>query len=205
VAKLIEKNCVYILSFKRYSIKIHNPIFMKGPFSLLAIFLLIFCSCKKESVPGPQGEPGPQGAPGISNIIYSDWLQFPTESWKDTMIYNLAYKRAIIDLPPLSQEIYDKATVLLYVKFSNPSTNVTMMPFTFRYNNLNTYETHSFIMQVGKLIITFQNVTNGVVNNYQPVSNRYRYVIIPSGAAPVLGSVNPVNYEDVCEKIAISY
>jgi hypothetical protein len=96
-------------------------------------------------------------------------------------MYNMAFKRAIRPVTSLTQAVFDNETILAYLRFTSPNTNVNLLPTIQYYNNPQTFESHNTIFNVGKLIYTFQNVINGGIINYAPTANQYRYIIIPGG------------------------
>ena len=164
---------------------------------LFAVIALTFSiiSCKKTGPEGPPGIAGPQGPPGGSgaigptgptgpagtaNVVYSNWFSFTAAEWGDTTMYSLDYKRAIKNIVSLTQAVFDNGVVLAYVRFSLPNTNVNLLPFILYYSNTTSYENHNAIVNVGKLIYTFQNVVSGTIVNYTPL-NQYRFIIIPGG------------------------
>jgi len=150
-------------------------------------------SCKKTGpegppgIAGPQGPPGgsgttgPTGPPGTANVVYSNWFAFTAAEWGDTTMYSLDYKRAIKYVTSLTQGVFDNGVVLAYIRFASPNTNVNLLPNIIYYSNTTSYENHSLIVNVGKLIYTFQNVVSGTVTNYSPTTNQYRFIIIPGG------------------------
>ena len=166
--------------------------------AFIALTFTIF-SCKKTGpegppgIAGPQGPPGgsgaagptgptgPTGPPGTANVVYSNWFAFTAAEWGDTTMYTLDYKRAIKNVTSLTQAVFDNGVVLSYIKFSSPNTNVNLLPSIIYYSNTTSYENHNVIVNVGKLIYTFQNVVSGTVTNYSPTVNQYRFIIIPGG------------------------
>ena len=153
---------------------------------VLSAFSFVIISCVKEGPEGPPGPTGPQGpggtggTPGTANVIYSNWFSFAAAAWGDTTLYGLDYKRAIRTVTSLTQVILDNGTVLTYMK-PGTTTSVYLLPINLYYTNPQSYENHGTIIAVGKLIYTFQNVSNGVVGNFAPTSNQYRYILIPGG------------------------
>jgi hypothetical protein len=191
--------------FLKLIVKLPKIYFMKKLYLLLFAFVALsfsIISCKKTGpegppgIAGPQGPPGgsgatgptgPTGPPGTANVVYSNWFSFTAAEWADTTMYSLDYKRAIKNVASLTQAVFDNGVILAYVRFALPNTNVNLLPYLQFYSDPQSYENHNAIINVGKLIYTFQNVVSGTIINYTPLT-QYRFIIIPGG---VLGGRTP--------------
>lgn len=128
------------------------------------------------------------------SVIYSEWYNFDhqdtgsrADQWKDSTIYNLKYLRATRDVPALTQQAVDGATILTYVKITDAHINLT--PFRSEYTvpvtgggTVQAYSQHNTIIKPGKLIHTTRRVVNNSFSDAENLINRvsFRYVIIPS-------------------------
>jgi hypothetical protein len=120
------------------------------------------------------------GATGTANVIYSDWFSFRNNSdWKDTVI-GTYYKRAIMNIPAITQSVFDNGVVLTYTR-SSPSDGSYPMPYRVVID-FNTYREFTSSISVGKLIFFRHEVNGGVIAQSPSIAqNDFRYVIIPGG------------------------
>jgi len=149
-------------------------------FTLFAAALLL-AACD-----GEDGPTGPQGPPGTANVIYSEW--FTAAQWDTATIFgirNFSYTRAA---PQITQAILDSGVVLTYGRLTGyapqvwPADRVALLPVTLTYVQGNTQvDTWSAYMTPGNLRINFTNNMNFYTS--VATTHRFRYVIIPGGAA----------------------
>lgn len=116
---------------------------------------------------GIQGEQGEQGDTGTANVIYSEWIDSPLDGSIPSSTAN-----GSIDVPGLSQEIFDNGTVLLYGKAG--SINVFALPFV-GASGVSYY----YRLSVGSINIRMATVDGTDIG--EPLFGQYRYIIIPGG------------------------
>jgi hypothetical protein len=131
----------------------------------------------------------------------------------------LGYARAIQTAPSVTSTNINNGVILAYVRPAAYGANtISQMPIQLYYSNVQTYEIHTFLTDVNKMIILFQNVNNGTVSNFYPTANQYRYIVIPGGvaggrtaekAATINGHVytestlKSMSYQQVCQLLNI--
>jgi len=187
----------------------------------IAFMLLVMVSCGKDGAVGPTGATGQQGiagtngtngaagptgaigatgATGTANVIYSDWIT-PSSYTKDT-VFSTYHFYADIPASKITQSILDNGTVLVFGKLDGyiasvwPTAQVSVLPITVTYQLSGGIYTDSW-----SSLVTLGNVRIDFVDNqnyYSSISNahQFRYVIIPGGVH-TLGSINPINYNQV--------
>jgi hypothetical protein len=129
---------------------------------------------------GPAGATGPQGPAGSANVIYSSWTTYAAASWADTTLYGLVYKRAIQAAPSVTAANIANGVILAYTRPASYGANtISQLPIQLFYTNTTTYELVQFLTDLNKMIYLFQNVNSGVVSNFAPTSDSYRYIVIP--------------------------
>lgn len=127
---------------------------------------------------GSEGQQGPEGQPGAdgnANVIVSDWKL--ATMIKDTIIDNSQMKVATVDAPELTENIVEKAAIIIYINFGSGN---HILPYT--SYPLNKVSTISFFLKKGKIRPT--RFTHDNSNAYSLGTNiKYKYVIIPQGVA----------------------
>jgi hypothetical protein len=117
-------------------------------------------------------------------VIYSAWATYAAPAWIDTTLYGLQYRRAIQAAPSVTITNINNGVILCYVRpVSYGSNTISQMPLQLFYTNTTSYELHQFLTDLNKIIILFQNVNSGVIGNFSPTANQYRYIVIPGGVA----------------------
>lgn len=127
-----------------------------------------------EGQPGAQGPEGPGGADGNANVIVSEWKLSHTS--KDTIIDGTDLRIATVDAPELTQNIINKAAVMVYMNFGN--NGYFVLPYT-SYAGGKT-STLSYFYTTKKIRPTRFTHDNG---SNLPLSVNYKYVIIPQVTA----------------------
>src|SRR5947209_15618036 len=83
---------------------------------ILIVSSLLFTACKK----GDTGPAGAQGPAGTANVKYSSWNQLSmTDVFADS-----SYEQTI-KADSITQAILDSGVVVTYMKYTDPSTQVT--------------------------------------------------------------------------------
>ncbi|MCC6570652.1 MAG: hypothetical protein IT274_03410 [Chitinophagales bacterium] len=173
---------------------------------ILALIVLIQCSCTKE------GKTGPVGPEGSANVIYSPWQTSPHNS-RDTTIDGTCVKIRHLDAPALTDSILKTGIMLTYFRVS--SIGPYALPYTSDAGGAT--NTIAAIYGLGKIYVyrhTFGTCrfTSSVPASTpgQPVmvsfpqSLEYRYVFVPGGQA--LRTSKPLkqmSYKEVCAKYNI--
>ena len=161
---------------------------------LLALFALVTFSCSDD------GKDGQDGAPGTANVIYSEWMPFPTTYSQVNYNSNPAFSFSF-PAPELTQDVLNRGNVMTYIK--TVDNEVFTAPYTFG--------TNAIIAPLLKLkdlrILTYQIGGPG----FQVSSAaRIRYVITPGGTAATAPAAKLANadyknmpYEQVCTLLNI--
>ncbi len=152
---------------------------------------------------GANGAQGATGATGTANVIYGNWVDMNVASYwyklngidKNNPAYtyqaNIGWGANFA--APITQEILDKGTILIYGKYeaSNADKKVYLLPST----TLNNYKMESFagINRIYLQIIYPTTVT--LSTTYSPTFsiNQFRYVIIPGS---INGRKPAIDYSD---------
>ncbi|WP_160714893.1 hypothetical protein [Chitinophaga solisilvae] len=162
---------------------------------MLAVAGLLFSGCKK-------GDTGPEGPAGAANVIYTSWV--PTSIWVASTTSAGAGKKTYyfdIAAAKVTQEIVDKGTVLVYMKFvSDPDGDGIAKLLPSIYYNIGgagTQYRFQYGLFPGKVRIIADVLPAGIPSE----SNMVRYLIIPGGVpnARVAGrDYTKMTYEEVC-------
>lgn len=122
---------------------------------------------------GPAGPRGPQGVPGSANVVYSDWIKVPESP---------AANAFMISAPKLTQELFDRGQIAVYMKYDNHG---TMEIVQIGEGTLFTNEYKiGYRAMVGSIVIAAQNTTiNG---------REFRYILIPGGVSAQI----QINWQD---------
>jgi len=122
---------------------------------------------------GVDGEDGEDGEDGNANIISSDWF---VPAWEADVLYSVNNQSATIDIPELTQEVFDSGVVLAYWK--NNAGHVWPLPTKLMSSDY----WFAFLVHVGDIYLYYYNST--VTNPPVPhESNEFRYVIIPPASS----------------------
>jgi hypothetical protein len=186
-----------------------KPLFMKYTMLLLTAVIVFATACQKGD-DGAQGPAGPQGATGATgatgaqgpagtaNVIYSDWFQFASADWKDTIMTNFnKATRAIKTASQVTQVILDRGVVLAYLKTEDGS-GPYQLPFTW---NKNPARSLGIIPSMGKILFYNYALDDSGGNVLAP-NHQYRYIIIPGGTVTngrLIADYKSMSYEEVCQ------
>jgi hypothetical protein len=141
---------------------------------------------------GINGTNGTQGPVGSANVIYSDWTAGSLATAEN--IDGTSGLSFLLPAKPITQNILDKATILVYFKFAS---HVIQLPYTSTAGgNINTI---AFFPELGGIKI-FRFNHSGVGTSALPASLTYRYIIIPGAVLSNKMSINfkKMTYEEVC-------
>lgn len=185
--------------------KLTTNIFTQMSIKWSSLFLLAvittFSSCSKEEGPtGKDGVAGTNGADGNANVIYSDWASVPAAT--ATTIDGTNGNTSSISAPNLTQEILDKGTVLVYVKFGS---TIIQLPYTSNAGGVT--NTLLFYLELNNIkLFRFKHDGTGGVNI--PTGLQFRYILIPGGVS-VLTQKTQLNlknmpYSEVCKYLNIA-
>jgi hypothetical protein len=173
--------------------------------SLLAVGVM-FISCKgDEGAVGPGGAKGDAGAQGTAgakgdkgdagtaNVIYSEWISIPATPFGKTS----TEKEYSISAPKITKDVFDKGIVYSYAR-SGGSASAYQLPLLFPglYNC-------SVRISQGWFFYAETWAGPGAVNSAWINSEKtnyfshIRYVIIPSGVAARIASLDYTDYEAV--------
>lgn len=94
---------------------------------IMLIAALCMLSCK-EGPMGPQGPQGPKGDPGESTNWKIIDIQINSNQWSLTDFPNNNYYYGTIEIPELTQSIYDNGLVTCYVEANTGTANAYQMP-----------------------------------------------------------------------------
>ncbi len=142
-----------------------------------------------QGVPGPAGPAGADGADGANgtngadgtaNVIYSPMITIKKNDWNVTVISGQTqFQTAQIDVPELTQDIFEKGVVLVYTYSAGDGGSYSLLP---------SYGGIEFTFWVRVNQIGFRRV-----DRTQPFSaaidRELRYVLIP-GAVSTAGKTN---------------
>ncbi len=148
---------------------------------------------------GIDGQTGATGATGTANVIYSAWILGSTPV--DTSIDGTTGVTFSINAPELSQDILDKGTVLVYLKFGS---DVFPLPYTsYAGGYPNTISAIASLLKIK--IFRFAHVTGKTIT--LPTSLNWRYILIPGGVAATAKvkkvDYSKMSYEEVCSRLSI--
>lgn len=171
-----------------------QSIFRIAMAALLLTSGLLFTQCK-----GPQGEPGPQGVTGATgatgpkgetgtaNVIYGNWIDMSNPTF---WIKNGIGFTANFSAPPITQDVLDKALILIYGRIED---RVYLTPY--QHNNLISIRTHSTLNRIHIQIMVDNISTFGSL--LLTGMNQYRYVIVPGVVNGRKAAIDYSNYEEV--------
>jgi len=187
------------------------------PLMVLLMGLVAACGEPDEVVgpQGPQGEQGPQGQqgpqgeqgePGTANVIYSEWTSFVLDNWTASLTFFGQTRREYpINVVEIDQDILDKGTVMVYVRFSGTGTRIQPLPVISPILSSAREQVLNFHLRLGLIHIEFYNLTDRTLDPGRiGAGNHYRYVIIPGGISALKSaSLNLNDYERVMEYFGI--
>lgn len=196
---------------------------MKTTIKLLSTGLLIsqifFSACKGPAGdPGPAGADGKQGLAGIqgvagatgvpgatgtANVIYGNWINMNVAGYwynlsgvdgnNPAYSYQTNHGWGANFAAPITQEILDKGTILVYGKYEpgNVDKKVYLLPST----TLNNYKMESFA-SINRIYLALISPETEVLSTTYDTAfslNQFRYVIIPGS---VNGRKPAIDYSD---------
>lgn len=190
---------------------------MNKKLSLIALITIgvIFTSCEGPEGPqgpagakgdtgaqGTAGQTGAAGATGTANVIYSEWLDFPTGNHSSSTNFERVY---VISAPKITQAIVDGGLVYTYVKETGGW--VGTLPYSSLYTSGGTSVVGSILnfssITVGNVVFRQKWQTPGTPatsfsTSTKPVfASQLRYIIIPGGTKARVKGLDYSNYEAV--------
>lgn len=139
-----------------------------------------------------------RGATGTANVIYSGWLG--AKNFKDSVIDNTSMKVAHLYAPRVTQDVINKAVVLVYLYFGGGT-------FSLPYSSYASGKasTISYLLKTNEIVITrFTHDGSNSIGLSSAIA--YRYVIIPGGVVAKLKEqrVDLNKYEEVEEALKLA-
>ena len=141
----------------------------------------------KNGINGINGINGATGPTGTANVIYSNWANVTFQETSPRQVF--------ISTPAITQDVLDKATVLVFFKTS--TSNVLQ---------LNYYENIGYGIFYMSNYLSLGRIT--VLSTFSFTSAPFRYIIIPGGtpagrrASPAPNYKN-MTYSQVCDQLNI--
>lgn len=121
-------------------------------------------------------------------VLYSAWIDANKFSgignWQDTLTTSY-HRRAIHFASTITQAVYDKGVVLVYIEDNYSSTKPVTALLPYRVSlDVNDHDDFNAFINVGKITFTWQAIQNGILDLSGMTPNvRYRYIVVPEGAA----------------------
>ncbi len=186
---------------------------MKNIFYLLwiGLFLSVITSSCEDGPEGPQGPAGEQGLqgeqgpkgdegdPGTANVLYSDWINFNTATWRMVTEFSRVTQLYDIEESQITDEVMNSGLVMVYIKFGG-SPNPRPLPMTGYINTSTKEQLIWYRLALGKIILVFHNLNDNANPGTFGSGNQYRYVIIPGGTPlSTNGRIGKMSYEDICK------
>ncbi|VAW13107.1 Phage tail fiber protein [hydrothermal vent metagenome] len=131
-----------------------------------------------QGVPGPAGADGADGATGTANVIYSPRITIKKSDWRVTL--GGEFQTAQIDVPELTQDIFEKGVVLVYSYSAADGGAYSPLP---SYRGIN----YTFSIRVNKIAFIRYDPTPPYS---AAVDRELRYVLIP-GMVSTSGKTSP--------------
>jgi hypothetical protein len=140
-----------------------------------------------EGVQGEQGDQGPKGDDGTANVIYSDWVEFGSDTTWSSQIteFGMEYRKYWITANQVDSTVMNTGVVNVYIDFM-ADTGIQQLPLI--GNITGGLQRLDFDFAFQEIELTFAEHPNADVDpGTFDSGNFYRYVIIPGGQ-PVSGS-----------------
>jgi hypothetical protein len=166
--------------------------------ALCTSLLIYLTSCSPDDgTDGINGTNGSQGPVGSANVIYSNWT--PGSVATATNIDGTNGLAFLLPANPITQDILDKGTILVYAKFST-----TILPLPHTSFAGGEPSTITYYPEVGGIRI-FRFRHSGVGTTSLSTSLNYRYIIIPGGvpSGKLSRDFKKMTYEEVCNYYSI--
>jgi len=113
-----------------------------------------------------------RGSTGTANVIYSGWMVGVRQ--KDSTIDNSLLRIAHIYAPRITQDVMNRATVLMYITLGGSS-----IPLPYTSNASGVTSTISYLLKEREIVITRLRHDHVINTTSFNSSLRFRYVIIP--------------------------
>lgn len=154
--------------------------------------LLSFTACEgPQGDPGPKGDPGATGPEGSANVIYGGWVDMSNASFwsRNGTGFSASYAA-----PSITQEILDKALILVYGRQDG---RVILLPYY--HNPLITIKSHAILQRI---VLQLHIDESAGITTFGPIlltgMTHYRYVVVPgSVAGGRKAAVDYSSYEEV--------
>jgi hypothetical protein len=127
--------------------------------------LLNITGCKKQEIPGPQGEPGTPGGGGNSSITSSSVVIVENAQWKWDAVSNS--QTVTVDAPLITKDVIDKGAVKVYVQ---KASSWSELPFV--NGDLFT----QFAFDEGHVHLSYLNIEGGSAP--VPATQNFRIVVL---------------------------
>ncbi len=178
-------------------------------FQLLLVASLFLSGCEGDEGPtgpkGDKGDSGTQGAKGdtgTANVIYSDWMSFPTAAAATKVRKNFSFPA-----PKITQDIIDSGHVYGYIKHSSggvhPLPYANTLTYTASGEQAGSY-LNTILIGVGSISFNQDWLTPGTVPTVFADANtvvgsytNFRYIIIPGGQKARVAGLDYSDYEAV--------
>jgi hypothetical protein len=92
----------------------HTNHFVKLFAIVICGLLVTVSACRKEEIPGPQGDQGAPGRGGNANITSTSVFQVIASQWKVDTVSN--GMKATIDAPQITASVIEKGAVKVFIK-----------------------------------------------------------------------------------------
>lgn len=150
-------------------------------------------------VKGDKGDPGvkgDQGDPGTANVIYSDWVAFESATWSSPANFFGQNRRTYaIAETAITNDILNRGTVAVYVRFGGTSTTIQPLPIT-QAITLVKAQTLGFQLKPSEISLFLYNRDDTNDPGRISAGNAYRYVIIPGSTPNSAGRMAHIDLSD---------
>ena len=129
-------------------------------------------------------------------MIYSDWVGFESATWSDpTNFFGQNRRSYPIAETAITNEILNRGTVAVYVRFGGSSTTIQPLPIT-QAITLIKAQTLGHQLKLGEISLFLYNRDDIDDPGRIGAGNSYRYVIIPGGTPNSTGKMANVDLSD---------
>ena len=98
---------------------------MRKLYLLLLVCMGVLCSC--EGPMGPMGPQGPKGDPGQAATFTIVRIDVPQSSWNYSNVGNNNYFYATVEMPEITEQVFDGSLIKMYRTFNYDTMDATQM------------------------------------------------------------------------------